>query len=120
MADEQFRSVIKARASVLHDPVGSVLRILPPPKSDEVATMDTLHSEAITSPTPSTTSVEEEHLLPARVAKNTRAKVAKERMKKIPRPPNAFILYRQHHHPKVKAAHPDMHNNEICKYSTPS
>ncbi|KAL1998214.1 hypothetical protein VTN02DRAFT_6634 [Thermoascus thermophilus] len=32
---------------------------------------------------------------------------------KIPRPPNAFILYRQHHHPRVKEAHPDFHNNEI-------
>ncbi|KAL2793305.1 hypothetical protein BJX66DRAFT_306190 [Aspergillus keveii] len=32
---------------------------------------------------------------------------------KIPRPPNAFILYRQHHHPKVKEAYPDFSNNEI-------
>lgn len=34
---------------------------------------------------------------------------------KVPRPPNAFILYRQHHHPLVKAEFPDMHNNQICK-----
>lgn len=34
---------------------------------------------------------------------------------KLPRPPNAFILYRQHHHPIVKGAHPDLHNNQICK-----
>lgn len=34
---------------------------------------------------------------------------------KIPRPPNAFILYRQHHHPKIKAAYPDFQNNDICK-----
>lgn len=33
---------------------------------------------------------------------------------KIPRPPNAFILYRQHHRPMVKEAHPDFHNNDIC------
>ncbi|KAL1959620.1 hypothetical protein VTO42DRAFT_1655 [Malbranchea cinnamomea] len=32
---------------------------------------------------------------------------------KIPRPPNAFILYRQHHHPLIKAAHPEYHNNDI-------
>ena len=32
---------------------------------------------------------------------------------KVPRPPNAFILYRQKHHPTLKAANPDMHNNEI-------
>ncbi len=35
---------------------------------------------------------------------------------KVPRPPNPFILYRQHHHPLLKEAHPEMHNNEICKY----
>ena len=35
---------------------------------------------------------------------------------KIARPPNAFILYRQHHHPLVKAEYPDLHNNQICKF----
>ena len=34
---------------------------------------------------------------------------------KVPRPPNAFILYRQHHHPVIKGLHPDFHNNQICK-----
>lgn len=34
---------------------------------------------------------------------------------KVPRPPNAFILYRQHHHPLVKERSPELHNNEICK-----
>ncbi len=33
---------------------------------------------------------------------------------KPPRPPNAFILYRQHHHFSVKTAYPDFHNNQIC------
>ncbi|MCJ1314364.1 hypothetical protein MMC25_008046 [Agyrium rufum] len=32
---------------------------------------------------------------------------------KVPRPPNAFILYRQHHHPLIKADNPDIHNNQI-------
>ncbi|KAI5297097.1 hypothetical protein KEM55_005141, partial [Ascosphaera atra] len=35
------------------------------------------------------------------------------RRQKIPRPPNAFILYRQHYHPFVKAANPEFHNNDI-------
>lgn len=39
--------------------------------------------------------------------------------KKLPRPPNAFILYRQHHHPIVKEAHPELHNNQICKKPHP-
>lgn len=34
---------------------------------------------------------------------------------KVARPPNAFILYRQHHHPIVKSQNPDLHNNQICK-----
>ncbi|ERF75012.1 hypothetical protein EPUS_08057 [Endocarpon pusillum Z07020] len=34
---------------------------------------------------------------------------------KIPRPPNAFILYRQAHHPIIKAENPGFHNNDISK-----
>ena len=32
---------------------------------------------------------------------------------KIPRPPNAFILYRKEYHPILKAANPSYHNNDI-------
>lgn len=35
---------------------------------------------------------------------------------KVARPPNAFILYRQHHHPLVRAEYPELHNNQICKF----
>ncbi len=35
---------------------------------------------------------------------------------KVPRPPNAFILYRQHHHPILKKANPALHNNDICEF----
>lgn len=35
---------------------------------------------------------------------------------KVPRPPNSFILYRQYHHPLLKAKNPEWHNNQICKY----
>jgi hypothetical protein len=41
----------------------------------------------------------------------------KEKLAKIPRPPNAFILYRQEHHPVIKAANPEFHNNDICESS---
>lgn len=34
---------------------------------------------------------------------------------KIPRPPNAYILYRKDKHNEVKSENPDLHNNEICK-----
>ncbi|MCJ1473435.1 hypothetical protein MMC13_002086 [Lambiella insularis] len=31
----------------------------------------------------------------------------------VKRPPNAFILYRQHYHPIIKNENPDIHNNQI-------
>lgn len=34
---------------------------------------------------------------------------------KIPRPPNAYILYRKERHHLVKAANPGITNNEICE-----
>lgn len=46
-----------------------------------------------------------------------KSRAASTKSTKIPRPPNAFILYRQHHHPKVKGAYPELSNNEICKFS---
>jgi len=51
----------------------------------------------------------------ARAAANARSKLAKDRIAKVPRPPNAFILYRQHHHPIVKKQNPNIHNNQICE-----
>lgn len=48
-------------------------------------------------------------------AKKPKTKALKE--DKIARPPNAFIIYRQHHHPLVKAAYPKLHNNQICKFA---
>jgi hypothetical protein len=39
------------------------------------------------------------------------------RQAKVARPANAFILYRKHHHPQIKAKQPDIHNNQICMYS---
>ena len=35
---------------------------------------------------------------------------------KIPRPPNAFILYRQAYHPIIKKDFPGIANNDICKF----
>ncbi|QMW46084.1 hypothetical protein G4B11_009539 [Aspergillus flavus] len=43
----------------------------------------------------------------------THGKSALPTKSKVPRPPNAFILYRQHHHPRIKEAYPDFTNNEI-------
>jgi hypothetical protein len=35
--------------------------------------------------------------------------------KKVPRPPNAFIIYRKEWHSTVVAENPGLHNNAICK-----
>ncbi|CAG8466610.1 1057_t:CDS:2 [Acaulospora morrowiae] len=42
---------------------------------------------------------------------------AKQNRKKpyIPRPPNSFILYRQHHHPLILNQHPGINNSEISR-----
>ncbi|KAK4242061.1 hypothetical protein C8A03DRAFT_40626 [Achaetomium macrosporum] len=37
----------------------------------------------------------------------------KHKFDKIPRPPNAYILYRKDKHSEVKAQNPSLHNNEI-------
>jgi hypothetical protein len=34
---------------------------------------------------------------------------------KIPRPPNAFILYRKYHHTSIVSKNPGIHNNAVCK-----
>lgn len=35
---------------------------------------------------------------------------------KVPRPANAFILYRKDNQDLIKAANPGIHNNDVCKY----
>lgn len=43
----------------------------------------------------------------------------KKSVAKVARPKNAFMIYRLDHHASVSAAHPGMHNNDICElYST--
>ena len=51
------------------------------------------------------------------IAEEAHAMVNTARKEKTPRPPNAFILYRQRHHPLYKDAFPHLHNNDICKLS---
>lgn len=41
----------------------------------------------------------------------------RRRKDRAPRPPNAFILYRKANQYRLKDAHPELHNNEICKSS---
>ena len=45
----------------------------------------------------------------------TTASTAAGKEAKIPRPPNAYILYRKERHNTVKEANPGITNNEICK-----
>lgn len=52
----------------------------------------------------------------AKSVKTTSDKVEKVDQKdKIPRPPNAFIIFRKYHHPNILKKNPGMHNNVICK-----
>lgn len=49
--------------------------------------------------------------------KGIHAPAPKEQQKKIkiPRPPNAYILYRKDHHREIRDRNPGLHNNEVCK-----
>ncbi|PMD54302.1 uncharacterized protein K444DRAFT_140718 [Hyaloscypha bicolor E] len=44
------------------------------------------------------------------------ARAARRQADKIPRPPNAWILFRKHFHPSIVEAHPEFSNNEISTY----
>ena len=124
--------MIGARASVLHDPSMDAIRILPPPRvqfspqqfelSDHTTTTiaessesgAAMQGESESSATSPEASVSLSPIRkPAAVA---RSKIAKDRSSKVPRPPNAFIIYRQHHHPIIKAQNPGVHNNQICEF----
>lgn len=95
---------INNNASVLHDPSANVIRILPPPTTALRAALQEGYSKELP-----------DLVHPARKSDNGKSKLAKDRLSKIPRPPNKFILYRQHHHPMLKALNPTMKNNDICK-----
>lgn len=110
---------------MLLDSSNSAIRILPPP-AYQISGPAPVAFQAPFTPAKSGGSYssesshcssmgQESPLIAARLANNSRTKVAKERILKVPRPPNAFILYRQHHHPLIKARRPEIHNNEICK-----
>ena len=73
---------------------------------DDIADLELVPME-MPSPEP-VDDTEAEATSPDDIAPSTRAI-------RIPRPPNAFILYRKDYHHKIKAANPGIHNNEICR-----
>ena len=87
----KLRFLIQAPVTTIEDPVAGTIRIIPTRNPEGKSSI----RDAFVEP-----------------------KVALPIMKKakVPRPPNAFILYRQHHHPLIKAKNPDMHNNQICEF----
>ena len=100
---------IGAAAQVLHDDLMDATRILPP--SDHLGAL------------PRFTPYEQDNMLSIPDAVNGNspaarikaAKIVKARLAKVPRPANAFILYRQVKHQVIKSSQPTTHNNEISK-----
>ncbi|KAK4693975.1 hypothetical protein P7C71_g3526, partial [Lecanoromycetidae sp. Uapishka_2] len=82
----RFRYLIQAPVTTIHDP-----------------------SRGLVTITPSRNPSGHETIMPE--VQKPKAKTSKQA--KVARPPNAFILYRQHHHPLVKAQNPELHNNQI-------
>jgi hypothetical protein len=126
-SDPVCSELLNAPTSVLHDSSLNVIRILPPPRVSNVLTTSSFgndHSSSAVTDVYSDTETSNSSPTSKPAIHESRkteavkkAKIAKERISKVPRPPNAFILYRQHHHPSVKAENPSMHNNDICKCS---
>lgn len=53
--------------------------------------------------------------VPTEVSANTLRRNARGGGIKVPRPPNAYILYRRDHHKAVKQSNPKLSNNDICR-----
>ncbi|QSS53977.1 HMG box protein [Histoplasma capsulatum var. duboisii H88] len=100
---DRLSALLSTPVVAFKDDVNRVYRIMPTPVLDGVV------DAAVVQVMPMIATSKEQSASSSPKAN----KATLEKPEKIPRPPNAFILYRQHHHPLVKATHPDFHNNEI-------
>ncbi|KAL9607279.1 MAG: hypothetical protein Q9167_007792 [Letrouitia subvulpina] len=80
----RYQNMIGAPISVIHNPQSGSVRLVP------AYSLDGHHVSFTNIPRPA-------HVNKIKVA----------------RPPNAFIMYRTYHHPIIKAANPNIHNNSI-------
>jgi len=109
-----FSALIKNRAVFLHDPVTQTINVVHfqhPLIQDTQGASSTKPIDAMSDVLESTSIS-----LSPNSESSTNSKTSRKSKAPVPRPPNAFILYRQYHHPSVKAMRPDLHNNQICKY----
>ncbi|EQL36520.1 HMG domain-containing protein, variant 4 [Blastomyces dermatitidis ER-3] len=100
---DRLSALLSTPVVAFKDDVNSVYRIMPTPVLDGAV------DSAVAQVMPMIATNSDQNASPSPKAN----KAAQGKPEKIPRPPNAFILYRQHHHPLVKASHPGFHNNEI-------
>ncbi|OAP53959.1 hypothetical protein AYL99_11839 [Fonsecaea erecta] len=108
-----------AQAVATHHPSANVFLIHQPlePGAAEFGPPDMSSSPAPSTSSMSMMSTPSPASDPAR-ARSTKALAAKSlrlpgKKSRVPRPPNAFILYRAKNHPIVKKANPEMANNDI-------
>ncbi|CAG8506339.1 1057_t:CDS:1 [Gigaspora rosea] len=117
----QRKNVHKSSTSVTNTPSISTTII------DETDDITTLNGSIPPSPVPSSGFDEmiiddqvSDDFSTANSPTNTSGNItfsSKQNRKKpyIPRPPNSFILYRQHHHPLILNQHPGINNSEISR-----
>ncbi|KAI9819212.1 MAG: hypothetical protein M1827_007368 [Pycnora praestabilis] len=110
---QRYCAFIKGPAVIVEDTTTEVIKIRQLVVSP-VPTTQGAQSSSPTKTSPATSSVlaSNQSKIDDTKPRDNKSKLA-SKQEKVPRPPNAFILYRQHHHPIVKAANPGMHNNEI-------
>lgn len=90
------------------DPVRNVIRVMKHPA------YQSHHANATTTQKPSNHSQTQPCLTGAETGRPHILRAFGKKAK-VPRPPNAFILYRQHWHPHYKQYNKTMHNNDISK-----
>ncbi|TKA76201.1 hypothetical protein B0A49_03044 [Cryomyces minteri] len=100
---DRYSALLKAPVNVVYE--SSAIRFIGPSMTDLAG--------IVLQGSPSAISDAGFASLSVSIERSSSSKPAKKAIAKIPRPPNAFIMYRQHHHPLVKAAFPNIHNNQI-------
>lgn len=114
----KYSDYIGSTAHVLNDNILNATRILPPPMFMPSRTSRFQpYADGNPLALPSSSAVDDSAAEQSATlqVRNPAAKIAKARVAKVPRPPNAFILYRQHHHHRIRRDDPDIKNNDISR-----
>ncbi|KAI9853664.1 MAG: hypothetical protein M1824_001045 [Vezdaea acicularis] len=113
---DKFSTLINHPVVVFHDLIMDAIRLGPEPTAPTQSELVTVNASASELMQPAANAQSPAKSRKAgKVGKGGKKspKVIKKKEVKIRRPPNAFILYRKHHHYLIKESRPAMPNNDI-------